>query len=93
MKTETRRVYLARHIRHGYEATFDSDLSESCLKDEYVVIGHADAEFIIKDDNDQVAAVIAGLEAAKQKELADSQVRVRDFEERIQNLLALSHSA
>jgi len=84
-------LYLLREIEATYEIVSTSDLSRNWS---YVRLGVAkDVEFTIDGDDEQLESAITALEKAKQKEMADSQVRLNKLDEQIQNLLAITHSS
>jgi hypothetical protein len=88
MSTRKETVYLLRSIENSYETIGPANLAKHAG---YIVLGSGVCEFRVKSDDEQVEAAIAVLEAAKQKEQADSQVRLNKYDEQIQNLRAITH--
>ena len=87
MATRKEKVHLFRNINYGGETLwFKPEFTE-----DYILIGIGECEFELLPDDEQVKAAVESLEAAKQKERAESQVRMNNLDARIQSLLAISH--
>ncbi len=87
MATRNKTVYLLQSSYGSEVVSTYNDL------DDYILLGTCEAEFVMVDPAEVTLAHIARLEAAKQKELADSYLRVKAIDEKIQSLLAITHDA
>jgi hypothetical protein len=85
-----KKVYLLTSAAYSTEIVALKDWSKD--DSEYVLAGVGECEFEMIDEAEQVKAAVAALEAAKQKEMADSQRRLNSLDARIQSLLAITHA-
>ena len=91
MKTITKKVYLLVRPDSGLETVSTSDLSQGWP--DYILLSTQEVEFTVeKTDADLVREQIEGLEKTKTNVRADAQREIMRLDEKIQSLLAITHS-
>ena len=94
MKTHKAKAFLLAEINNGGRlVVWSADVSRS-FPNEYILMAVREVEFQIDlSDDEIVRKQIDGIEEAKSKLLAETQVKINRFDEQIQSLLAITHQS
>ena len=94
MKTHKAKAFLLAEIEKGGRlVVWSADVSRS-FPHEYILMAEQEVEFqIALSDDEIVRKQIDGIEEAKSKLLAETQVKINRFDEQIQSLLAITHQS
>ncbi len=85
------KVALFKNTRLGFQTLGDEAMAR--IDDYMRLTEYSDVQFIPIDNAEILAKEAALLVELKNKTLSDAKLKVRDFDEKINNLLALSSSA
>ena len=87
MKTETKTIYLYKHLKYDFTGVTDTN-----NPDEHAIISKGvEITFDLAPEDEVVKMQIQAIDKAIQKEKADSQIRLNAMDQRKQELLSICY--
>lgn len=88
---KTMKVYLYRRTEGDSVTCSEYEFDQSRPDKSYILIGSGECTFDLLPEDEQVKAVVASLELAKESIRAELQSEINRIDQKIQSLLAITH--